>query len=195
MKANPDGIPATDDHSSQNRPQWRFFESSIFWLLAWLGTVVSAGLFLAIASPSTPERPAILLIGSLLVGSFGIPIVSTIAIATWAFWLSRFRVYTASLAGGLTCVLSYVFSLREAHSDVGECWVYVLQIAFCGAVGCPLFAYWPHRFFLGEIKRQEYQTPWQFTLKDLLVRFTVLAVLISIWVSAVAAISHLARRL
>jgi hypothetical protein len=180
----------------------KFNEACGFWCFAWLGTVFSAGLLFLVAV-GLSERWLFdlvlgLLLGCILVGVVATPVFFTVAIATWALWLSRFRLYTASLAGALSWVLVTGGSLSLKS----------VVVAGVGMVNCALFTWLGCRFFVGNKKVQESilaskrktslflltqklgqvdkklestSTPWQFTLKDLFVHFTVLAMLISLW--------------
>ena len=65
--------------------------------MAWTGTVFAGGVFGMIAGSVFG-----LFIGPVFAGFFGVPTIVSFAIFTWAFWLTRFSVLMAALAGGCT---------------------------------------------------------------------------------------------
>jgi hypothetical protein len=207
QKSNPTEIEATigvetsakgtmGSPSPQEVRQLEFTEGLVFWTVAWLGTAVSGGLFgvamMLMAAPSAlPFFFVPLIVGFFVAGFWAIPFLGTVAVVTWAFWLSRFRMLAAAVAGGWTGVMASCFVLGGLYSGPlgpgstdsgGLNYGYVILAGVFGAVGCPLFIYWfGRKIFFKNKKRGASNAPWQFTLRDLFVHFTVLAVLISLW--------------
>ncbi len=64
------------------------------WFIAWLGITAAGGLFGLIAGSISG-----MLIGPFIAAFFAVPVVFTIAVITWAFWLTRFSVIMAAVAG------------------------------------------------------------------------------------------------
>ena len=157
-----------------------------FWCYAWLGTAVAGGCFGLYGH--LWGKWLGLFFGFMFAGIAAFPILLTIAIATWGLWLSRFRLFMAALAGGMTGVASMKFVEMPSLNFSDMTWIFgrinlwELAAAFCGAVACPLFGY---LFCRGLIPRDknggDSRKPWQFTLRDLFVHFTILAVAISLW--------------
>jgi hypothetical protein len=165
----------------------------VFWLFAWLGTAISGsfyGLAILIVVAATGPMPGVIVafpfsmfFGFIIAGFFAVPYLSTVAVVTWAFWLSRFRMIAAAVAGGWTGVIAARslfgdFPMRPVSPNFDP----VVMAGVFGAVGCPLFIHLIGRRILARRKREEKSRgPWQFTLRDLFVHFTALAVLISLW--------------
>jgi hypothetical protein len=162
-----------------------------FWLVAWLAIALSGSLYgLAVLVLLATEGPGLgvlifffipLIVGFFIAGVFAVPFLLTVAVTTWGLWLSRFRMLAAAIAGGWTGVMAArsVFG----HSGGGRWPVDPVALAgIFGAVGCPLLVYLlGRRYFFFKRKNDAPPTPWQFTLRELFVHFTVLAVLISLW--------------
>jgi hypothetical protein len=162
-----------------------FRKNDSFWFLAWLGTVFSGAIYPAsgnLLAFQMTEALTVLVIGGVLIGLCATPIMLTVAIATWALWLTRFRMYTASLAGGLSCAIAAVTFLNATHTYLSDGWKLIAIEALTGGIGCPLILYLlGRRMFSLNRRAKATKTPWQFTMKDLFVHFTVLALLISLW--------------
>jgi MFS family permease len=158
----------------------------IYWLYAWLGTSIAGSAFgVTVGILQDIWNPIAILLaviaGFFIAGIFAIPYLLTASIATWAFWFFRFRLITAAVAGGWTGVVATRLVLGGT-GGIGNGTV-ILAGVF-GAVGCPLFAYlFTRKMFRRDKDRDAPPMPWQFTLRDLFVHFTVLAVLISLWTS------------
>lgn len=172
--------------SSREARKLAFSESLTFWLIAWLGTAVSGGVFgVALMLLMVPVAAAFflapLIVGFFIAGCWAIPFLGTVAIVTWGFWLTRFRMITAAVAGGWTGVMASRAVFTDSFPGSQYFDPIFLACVF-GAVGCPLFTYWfGRKIFSRNKKREAPDAPWQFTLRDLFVHFTVLAVLISLW--------------
>jgi hypothetical protein len=161
-------------------------EAFSFWIWAWLGTAAAGGVFGLIYG-----GPLGLVFGAVFAGIVAVPIHATIAIVTWAMWLSRLQVASAGLAGGLTGVVgtALLFSpaLRIAMSGA------MVLAGSLGALGSALtgsLRLWHFRPKGPWDTWHDAPGPWQFTLHDLFVHFTVLALLISLWTCVIRAIGH-----
>jgi hypothetical protein len=170
----------------------KFTESLVFWVFAWLGTALSGSVFGAMIMVFELIRKQMLLgifgvfiailIGFVFAAIFAIPFVFTIAVATWAFWLTKFRMIAASLAGGVTGVIAAGAVFGGPHPFWLSAQPQVVLAGIVGAIGCPLFIYlFGRRTFFGDHKPSSPKMPWQFTLRDLFIHFTALAVLMSLW--------------
>jgi hypothetical protein len=184
----------------------RFWEGVRFWLSAYVGTTAAGaffglliGLLGAIWALFAGEVSSAFLviifgplIGGCIAGTYAFFVHIHIAILTWAFWLTRYRVTAAGIAGCLVGVLSCFGLSHPSPPRAGLGWpgVWVGMPGLFGAIGS---AWAGHRFtqsdssrnIRGKIPRAE---RWQFTLRDLLIHFTVLTVLISLWASAIRAL-------
>jgi hypothetical protein len=186
----------------------RFADGCLFWSLAWLGTTFGGGIFgivFGLFSGSGVERLIGVIVGPvaglLFAGICAIPVHLHFAFFTWAFWLGRFRVTVATLAGGFTGFLAT--GGMASHQNR---WPLSLAAACVGAAGSGLaarycqrkFAFWDRKFIsispVGEFtlldertavgnnkSRRREKAPWQFSIRDLFIHFTAIAVLISLW--------------
>lgn len=163
-----------------------------FWLVAWLAIALSGSCYgVAVLLELATEGPGLgvvifffipMIVGFFIAGIFAVPFLLTVAVVTWGLWLSRFRMFAAAIAGGWTGVMA----ARSVFGDPGWGWGRgpinpVILAGVFGAVGCPLFIYLFERRYKRKDKEDAPPAPWQFTLRDLFVHFTVLAVLISLW--------------
>jgi hypothetical protein len=159
----------------------RFAEGCAFWSIAWLGTAIAGGAFgvlVGLCIDGGIEKIAGMIlglfVGFIFAGLCAIPIHLHLAFFMWAFWLSRFRLAMAVLAGGLTGVLAtkLAFSFYE-----------IAAAGAIGAIGSGLLAFKYSRAiaFRGQLPEHLKAPVWQFTLRDLFVHFTAVALLISFW--------------
>ena len=159
-----------------------------FWLYIWLGTLLAGGLFGAMLGvlPLLDGEVLDSLVGGLIVGpfvaaEFATPIISSIAVLTWAFWLYRYRVLMAVLGGGATGILATIKLFRFFPQSM-----FLLCVVAClfGTVGAGIAVLLHKRWMRSRdtsASGAENQV-WQFTLADLFARMTVLAVLFPIWI-------------
>jgi hypothetical protein len=154
-----------------------------FWTVAWLATTVAGGIFGLIFGCVLG-----LVIGSVIAGVYAIPIHATAAILTWVFWLPRFRVLTAAFAGGVTGILTtrQVFDpmiFFDSGTSSMDLWVVATLAALCGSFGTGAVCYWHWKAterdsqIVGELG----DAHWQFSLRDLFIRFTVVACVLTCW--------------
>jgi hypothetical protein len=194
----------------------RFASGCLFWLLAWLGTIFAGGIFgtfmgisfgMSLGRRADVFEVAIfgLIAGFVIAGAMAIPVHLHVAFFTWAFWLGRFRVAMAILAGALT---GFFATGREATlEDPKQLALGVIFPTLLGAMGSGLAAFFYHRRIasrdnklmrvssIGEFaiiddgvviggnnqSRRRKKARWQFSMRDLFVHFTAVAVLISLW--------------
>lgn len=156
-----------------------------FWTLAWVGTTIAGGVFGLVFGCVVG-----LIIGSMIAGIYAIPIHATVAILTWAFWLARFRVLTAAFAGGVTGVLT-TWLIFDAGIFGSELWITATLAALCGSFGTGTVCYWHWKATKSEAKIVDGldDSPWQFGLKDLFIRFTVVACLLAGWIWLIALVN------
>jgi hypothetical protein len=120
-------------------------------------------------------------LGALIATSFGLPIVITFATATWVFWLQRFRIAVAAVAGaaaGLLSTLSIPLPLWGGSIAAAH-----FCAAILSALGAGLFGAWViHGGRKESLDQQRLSSlPWRFSLRDLLARFVVVSVLLTGW--------------
>jgi hypothetical protein len=194
--------PAVPPNAEQQHPppapqdlsELKSTENFVFWIYAWLGTALSGSAYgLLVMIMGSLQAGALLgilgsfpamILGFVLAGFITIPFLVTIAIATWALWLNRFRIIAASILGGWTGIIAITSVSNSPIPSTMGFRPEAILAGIVGAVSCPLFIYLlGRRIFFAEKKRNEPKTPWQFTLRDLFVHFTALAVLISLWTS------------
>jgi hypothetical protein len=157
-----------------------------FWPAAWFGTTVAG---LSIAHDCDP-----LILGFVVatVGIFGFFLQTTIAILTWAFWLSRFRIAAASIAGALTGVLVTFFlttpAARSASFLDKEVIPAALACAAGGGIGGFLHLCWLTRTkpCLDHFRIRGHRV----TKREILLHLTVFLAVVLIWTTVVALIFH-----
>ncbi|NQT14303.1 MAG: hypothetical protein HQ582_16220 [Planctomycetes bacterium] len=146
-----------------------------FWLFVWMGTAIAG---CASGYEQSYSDPMFAFVRAAI---FGAPIHVAVVVMGWAMWISRHRVVLAGLAGGLTGFLgTWLFS--------GESSLLVLLMAptlplatGMGALGGALGGI-VHQKRSGSRRfrrRVADNGVWQFTLRDLFLRMTVLAILLS----------------
>jgi hypothetical protein len=158
-----------------------------FWCFAWLGIVLTgAGFGFYLGFMRNPIMG--LIFGTVFAGIAAFPVLVTVAIATWALWLSRFRLITAGIAGAMTLFASVKFVEMPGLDFKDLTWIFgrlngvELAAIISGAVGSSLFGYLFCRGLTPARKNDINSLKhWQFSLRDLFVHFTILAVMISLW--------------
>ncbi len=181
--------PREDETPSRDSPQTpegrltregRFIVAAmLYWGSVWLGTALAGGAF-GLLVGCLPG----LLFGPIIAGFVAVPILVTVGTLAWSLWLSRFRVAVGGLAGGLTGVVATVPGVDVWPSSLFF-WVYAGGAGLIGTVGGATGA----ALYCRAAKRQRNASDapgrevWQFTLLDLFVRITVLAMLIGGWTS------------
>lgn len=139
-----------------------------FWLSAWLGTVLAEGIWgLWLAGPTGFAR------GCWFAGIIAIPVFAVVAVLTWCLWLSKYRILAAFVAGGATGGVLGGAALSRS-------WMSFAIPGVAGALGGVLGGglHW-----LGTSARmpetETKRNAWQFSMRDLFLRLTVLALLLA----------------
>jgi hypothetical protein len=146
------------------------------WSVALFATAAAGAIF-----GFTEGEVAGFIVGGIMAAFYGVPILLSFAVITWAFWLSRFMPIMASMAGALTGILSTIMIWDTIFATDFRTAV-ILAACFGGVIPGVATAYY-HRW-----RKQRHPNAaefnrcvWQFSLSDMFWRFTVLAVLIAIW--------------
>lgn len=163
------------DRSYSIRTYW------LAWLVTWFGIVLAGGVF-GMFLAAIPG----FVIGAMVAGIYGAPIALTIALLTWALWLTRYQIVAGTVAGVLSGVLSTLFLMLDSAST--EEMIGLPLIAGClGGLGS-----WLTTFFYQKKRGRFFQptdsttASWQFSLKDMFVRFTMVSMLAAAWSLAVS---------
>jgi hypothetical protein len=147
------------------------------WLVAWFGITLAGGVFGLIAGFIIGG-----LAGFVIAANFAIPFVITFALLTWAFWLSRYSFLAAAIAGAFTGIVSTATVWDPIFNTD-----YNLSIALAGCIGSIgggfyTFLYQRRRSEPFEQDSHEFEdVHWQYSLRDLFLRFTVVTALIACW--------------
>ena len=156
----------------------------VFWLEAWLGTTTAGGIFGILTGGAVGLSDGVLVngvaglfLGAILAGVVGAPIHFTMAVMTWVLWLSRFSAAMSGIAGAMTGIVaaSVVFGW-QSYLPVA---LAALSGGLGGALGGGLYrAKFARR---PDVHDAQAAPRWQFSIRELLLRFAVLAALISGW--------------
>ncbi len=165
-----------------------------FWLCVWLGTVGAGGLFGALmgiiamfyegTTTGVIATGLGVIAGLIIAAVFAIPIVPTAAVLVWAFWLYRFRVLIAAIVGGATGLIAVIKLSNPNVSGSPREIPFATLACLLGTAGAVLAAMFHGRWTRDRDKSSvgvEKQV-WQFTLTDLFVRITVIAILFPMWI-------------
>jgi len=146
-----------------------------YWFCAWIGTTIAGGVFglllgfFANADRMSESLIAGLLFGLVWSGFVGAVVIPHIAIAVWMFWFNRSDPgYSGAFAGGLVGAI---------------CGIIFLPITTpMGWVG----AFYACRLYTGtefgqRVRNNDFE-PWRFSMRDLFLRMTVIAILLGFWV-------------
>ncbi len=152
------------------------FSAPVFWLLAWLGTIVAGGVFGVLVG-----GVAGLVVGPILAGYVGIPIFMTIATTTSLMWLSRLSVAMAGIAGALSGAAATVLTWEPylPFSLYASITLASMLGGLGGALGGGLYRARYVRRRNGPASPTD--SRWRFSLQDLFVRVTIIAGLICAW--------------
>ena len=145
-----------------------------YWCCAWIGTTIAGGIFgliLGIFTGATGgDGPmAGLLFGLCWAGGIGLVVISHIAIAFWMLWFNRSDPgFAGAFAGGLVGAICGI--------------IFIPITAPMGWVGayCACKSYTRTR--LGQLVTTTDTEPWQFSMRDLFLRITVVAMLLAFWI-------------
>jgi hypothetical protein len=155
----------------------------IFWFVTWLSVALAGGLFgIIVCFKEEPEAAIFGFIGGIIIaGVYAIPVVATFGILTWTLWLSRFAVITAAIAGACTGILSTA-TLAGAALDFE-----LIPLAGCIGGGMTACITGIHS---RKLRQLEYAADvaagdtWQFSLRDLFLRFTIATAILAAWMFA-----------
>ncbi len=143
---------------------------------------LAGGIFGVIVAIAEDPGMAIvgLIAGVIIAGIYAIPIVATFGILTWTLWLSRFAVVMAAIAGAFTGILSTAALMRDTEFEL---------IPLAGCVGgvvtaCITGFYWRKLGQWGYGSEVAAGNTWQFSLRDLFVRFTIATAILAAWMFA-----------
>ncbi|NQT14302.1 MAG: hypothetical protein HQ582_16215 [Planctomycetes bacterium] len=168
--------PPTSEHRSASSQ--RFRDSLLFWFFAWMGTTIYGGVFGLIVRFAQPVGA---LDGFVHAGFFGAPLFVGVAAMGWAMWISRGRVVLAGLAGGLTGFFTVWWGFPPDAFGFMHIIAALPLIILMGMVGGVTGGrlYQTVSRSRGQRRGMSDRGVWQFTLRDLFLRFTVLAILLS----------------
>jgi hypothetical protein len=158
-------------------------DEPIFWFIAWLSVAFAGGLFgMIIGFMDWGAGTAIIgfIAGIIIAGIYAIPIVATFGLLTWTLWLSQFGVITAAMAGACTGILTT--ATLGPPSDIE-----LMLIPGCigGIVtGCVTGYYWRKLRQWGYGSEAAAGSTWQFSLRDLFLRFTIATAILAAWMFA-----------
>jgi len=158
-----------------------------FWGCVWLGTTAAGSIYGAAFAYFVPPpgfsgqeigRIGLgVFVGGYAAGAYGTLAVVVVATLTWAIWLSRIRLLTAGVAGGMTgLVLTW-----PASSFSG--FLPTVAAGLTGMCGGLFAGLWYNKRFSPPDKSLSRfnDQPGQCTRRDMLVRMSVLAVLAAGW--------------
>ncbi len=156
-----------------------------FWLWVWVGTVAAAASLFALVFLLLDPRGAVIwvIVGALYVGTFGCGTIASVALIAWASMANRTPFWSAAAAGGMTGVVCAVNGAPPG-------WMMLLMTAVAagiGATGAVLAAwrFWnsPGAVQLRTDHAQEVALQrWRrFTIANLFLRMTVVAVVVAFW--------------
>jgi hypothetical protein len=145
------------------------------WFYAWVGTMTAGALFGLIAGEILG-----LFFGSLIAGVVGVPVLATFAILTWALWLTRYTIATSAIAGGCTGCIATEIAWGPIFS-IG----YVSSVILATAIGTFVTATFSGFYWFNAARANEGESctanAWQYSLRGLFLRFSVVTVLIAAW--------------
>ncbi len=156
-----------------------------FWLWVWVGTVAAAASVFAVVFLLLDPSGAVVwvIVGALYVGTFGCGTIASVALIAWASLANRTPFRSAAAAGCLTGVVCAVNGAPPG-------WMMLLMAAGAGCIGSAgaVFAAW--RFWNSpgalQLKIDHAQDValqrWRrFTIANLFLRMTVVAVVVAFW--------------
>jgi hypothetical protein len=189
------------DETSPNAPKQTPAESGpgtyggaenlwLAWFFSWLGISLSGGLFGVVLGGLERDPGAIVgfVAGFLIAGIVSVPVILTIAALAWTFWLSRFQILFAVMSGACTGVISSApIALAMLSTEATRFIILAGCIGGCGG-GFAAYFFWASDDRRQQIGVNDEPLRWQFSLRDLFLRFTVLAVVIAAWSAILAKI-------
>jgi hypothetical protein len=166
-------------HTNPNRsflaaPRTALEAAVAFWLFVWFATIAAGGFFGLLVGGILG-----LPFGTVYAAVFGVPVLFTTAVLTWASWTWRFRVIPAVVAGAATGILATYCTFNPGfESPFVESIILAAMIGgfFSGTTGLVIF----------EMMKAETVSvaTFRFSLSDLLIRIAVLSALLAAWLWA-----------
>lgn len=153
-------------------------------VLSWFGILGAGGLYGILIGGNEPIFGFVA--GIVIAAVVSVPVIISIAVLAWAFWLSRFQIALTTLTGACTGIASSTPFTFEIYPNAA---IPLILIAGClGGVGGGLaaFMYWSVHTKRLEIRDDDTLGVWQYSLRDLFLRFTVLTILIAAWAAFLA---------
>jgi hypothetical protein len=153
-----------------------------FWVYAWVGIILAGatfGFFTAFGIGAIP--------GAVIAGVVSTPFTCTCAVPSWALWLTRFSVVFAAIAGACTGAISTVYVWGSLLILPAETAAFLAAIVG-GLGGGGLACYYSIRYGWPNCPSDANARNifWQFSLRDLFLRFTAVSVLIAVWTTLLA---------
>jgi hypothetical protein len=147
-----------------------------------LSVALAGGIFgVVVCFIEEPSAVIIGFIGGFIIAAvYAIPVVATFGILTWTLWISRFAVATAAISGACTGILSTANLGPPGDSGL------VPLAGFIGGV-VPAYVtgvYWSKRRQWGYANEVATGSAWQFSLRDLFLRFTIATAVLAAWMFA-----------
>lgn len=176
MPNAPDQLTATgsDDRRNAESPRGGFIG---FWVNVWVGIILGGatiGFFVGFPIGSIS--------GAIIFGIISPPFICTSSILSWALWLTRFSLPLAIIAGACSGGFFPILASGMLEPSLA------VVAAFAGGLFGGLAAYnyskkygWPNRSSNANGK-----SIWQFSLRDLFLRFTAVSILIAVWTALLA---------
>lgn len=153
---------------------------ALLWLVTWLGTSVSGalfgsflGLFSVVHDPTIPLFG--LLYGGIWAGGVGLFVFVHLAVICWTFWWLGRPLVIATTAGFLTGAICGMIILSLVTAPLGAVGAYLAGKSFLKSTTGAKF-----RATIKAVQEQSLG-PLRFTMKDMLLRVTVLAMFLAGW--------------
>ena len=164
-------------------------EPDWFWTVVFVGTMGSAGLYGLIQGGIAGA-----IVGPFLALLVGVPVFISTAIVAWAFWLTRYRLAFAVLAGALTGLLCTIWADATLFTLSYEA---SLALApFLGGTGAGLAGLlFGRNADAGRRLTADSTTPsCTLSLRQTFVHFAALTVVIAFWACTIGAVRHVAEQ-
>jgi hypothetical protein len=155
--------------------------------LSWLGILLAGGIYGIIIGGNEPIFGFIA--GIVIAAMFSLPVIVTIGVIVWAFWLNRFQISIAILVGACTGMGSSALITTSGFSGSATAMILLAGLLGGAGGGFVAFLYWSSHDRRPQIGRNNGAPAWQYSLRDLFLRFTVLSVLVAAWSLAIALIA------
>lgn len=146
------------------------------WVLAWLCTALAGGVFGLV-----PAGVLGFYIGLAIASAVAIPVMTSFAIITWALWLSRYVLITVGLAGACTGYLAVSWLGGDTGLPAIAAALFGGAFSFIGSA-----IYLRGNNWSTSQSADRTEPVWQFSLRDLFLRFTAVSILIAVWTAVLA---------